>query len=68
MSKGRQNEIRKELTLRLDGVEKIVTVGELSIGDDAFHVQVQEAWSFLKVSCIDYDRVGSLLVNFPRPL
>ena len=43
MSKGRENEIRKELTLRLDGVEKIVTVGELSIGDDAFHVQVEEA-------------------------
>ena len=40
MSKGRQNEIRKELTLRLDGVEKVVTVGELSLGDDVSHVQV----------------------------
>ena len=43
MFKDRENEIRKELTLRLDGVEKIVTVGELSLGDDAFHVKVEEA-------------------------
>ena len=51
ISKGRQNEIRKELTLRLDGVEKIVTIGELSLGDDVSHVQVgttvEETWCFL---------------------
>ena len=40
---GRENEIRKELTLRLDGVAKVVTVGELRLGDDVSLMQVEEA-------------------------
>merc|ERR1719198_477334 len=32
---GRESEVRKEITLRLDGIKQVVTVGELSLGGDS---------------------------------